>query len=178
MSGHSPRKRFGQHFLTDSAILDQLVRAINPESDDVLVEIGPGTGILTDELIGRCAHLYAVELDRDLAPALRERYRGKAFTLIEADALSLELSALALRGTDGKLRVAGNLPYNISTPLLFRMLDQSDMISDMVFMVQKEVAKRLAAHRSESEAGDFPLHAGRAEPRRYLRLQARIGEAP
>ena len=139
------RKRFGQHFLHDRTVLDRMVREIAPSSDDALVEIGPGRGALTERLIGRSRSLDAVEIDRDLAAELRARWGTEAgFRLHEADALDYDFAALsAARGT--RLRVIGNLPYNISTPLLFHLAAAHDSVIDLHVMLQKEVIDRIAA---------------------------------
>lgn len=139
-----PRKRFGQHFLHDPRVLDRIVAAIAPAPDQHLVEIGPGRGALTERLVGRCRRLDLVELDRDLAAMLLCRYRQHADVGVwQADALDFDFRGLASTGLP--LRVVGNLPYNISTPLLFHLYAQSDVVSDMHFMLQKEVVDRLAA---------------------------------
>ena len=136
-----PRKRFGQNFLRDQAVIDRLVNTINPTSEDHLVEIGPGQGALTRPLLDRCQRLDAVEIDRDLVKLLRQSLENVShFHLLEMDALKLELSELG-----SKLRVVGNLPYNISTPLLFRLLAQSQHVRDMHFMLQREVVRRMCA---------------------------------
>jgi 16S rRNA (adenine1518-N6/adenine1519-N6)-dimethyltransferase len=141
--GHVPRKRFGQHFLHDPGILRRIVEAIAPRPADRIVEIGPGEGALTLPLLRACGHLTAIELDRDLIAALAERARGVGdLTIVNADVLTVDFGALA-GGTP--LRVAGNLPYNISTPILFHCLDHAAAIRDMHFMLQKEVVERMAA---------------------------------
>ena len=141
MSRHRPRKRFGQHFLRDPGVIDAIVRAIAPAATDTIVEIGPGDAALTRPLASRVAALHAVELDRDLARRLREQFAGEdQVTIHEADALRFDYSALG-----ASLRVVGNLPYNISTPLLFALLDHQEHIVDMHFMLQKEVVDRMAA---------------------------------
>ncbi|GIX31562.1 MAG: ribosomal RNA small subunit methyltransferase A [Porticoccaceae bacterium] len=140
---HRPRKRFGQHFLSDPRVVGQLLAAIAPAGEDVLVEIGPGTGVLTAPLLERCRRLHAVEIDRDLARLLGERFTGHpSFVLHCADALRFPWGSLQ---GDAPLRVVGNLPYNISTELLFRLLDHLSLIRDMHFMLQREVVERLAA---------------------------------
>ncbi len=140
---HRARKRFGQNFLHDRGIIDRIVRAIGPKPGDRLVEIGPGLGALTLPLLQGAGRLEVVELDRDLIPKLHETAAGHGeLTVHSADALKFDFCALA---GDGKLRVAGNLPYNISTPLIFHLLDQARCIRDMHFMLQKEVVDRLAA---------------------------------
>ena len=108
---HKPRKRFGQHYLTDDSILERMVRAIDPRDDEILVEIGPGTGILTDQLVSRCGHLYAIELDRDLAPKLANLYPDDAFSVIQGDVLDVDFTNLISTGLqDEQIRVVGNLP--------------------------------------------------------------------
>ena len=112
---HRPRKRFGQHFLTDASILERMVHAINPREHEVLVEIGPGTGVLTEQLVSRCRKLFAIELDRDLTPKLRARYSDFDFSVVEADVLDVDFTNLTDKETPAeKLRVVGNLPYNLS----------------------------------------------------------------
>jgi len=138
---HVARKRFGQHFLVDEGVIEAIVAAIDPRPGEALVEIGPGLGALTDALLERCERLTAIELDRDLAA----RLRGHAgLALIEADALTVDFGALA--GQVGRpLRLVGNLPYNISTPLLFHLLKHAAQVRDQHFMLQKEVVERMAA---------------------------------
>ncbi len=138
---HVARKRFGQHFLTDSAVIDRIVRAIDPHPTDALVEIGPGLGALTRPLLDRAGRMTAIELDRDLAA----RWRGDSrLQVIEADALGVDFAQLAA-AAGRPLRVVGNLPYNISTPILFRLLDAAEAIEDQTLMLQKEVVDRMAA---------------------------------
>jgi 16S rRNA (adenine1518-N6/adenine1519-N6)-dimethyltransferase len=137
------RKRFGQHFLHDQQVLQRIVNAVAPQPGQALLEIGPGTGALTAALLARVPDLDAVEIDRDLARALRERWPER-LRLHEGDALDFDYAALGVqRGT--KLRVIGNLPYNVSTPLLFRLLKAVDHIADLHVMLQKEVVERMAA---------------------------------
>lgn len=138
-----PRKRFGQHFLHDPEILARIVAAIAPKPDDRLVEIGPGEGALTLPLLRAAGKLTAIELDRDLIEPLRTKAQGiGALTIISADALTVDFSALA---GDKHIRLVGNLPYNISTPILFHCLEHAAAIEDMHFMLQKEVVDRMAA---------------------------------
>jgi len=137
------RKRFGQHFLQDSAVVERIVDAIDPRRGERIVEIGPGRGILTEALLRRIDRLEAIEIDWDLAAALRERFDESRLVLLEDDALQVDFTAL--RGDGPPLRVVGNLPYNISTPLLFHMLEHRGAIADMHFMLQKEVVERMAA---------------------------------
>ncbi len=146
------RKRFGQHFLHDPAVIDRIVRAVAPRPDDHVVEIGPGRGALTQRLLDAGpARLDAIEIDRDLAQILRERFADRAsFVLHEADALEVDFTQIA----GGKrLRVVGNLPYNISTPLLFHLLDAAAVIEDMHLMLQREVVQRLAAKPGSGDYG-------------------------
>ncbi len=139
--GHVARKRFGQHFLADGAVIDSIVAAIAPRPDEALVEIGPGLGAMTMPLLERCGRLTVIELDRDLAARLR---RDARLEVIEADVLTVDFAALAGRA-GRKLRVVGNLPYNISTPILFHLLGVADRVIDQTFMLQKEVVERMAA---------------------------------
>jgi 16S rRNA (adenine1518-N6/adenine1519-N6)-dimethyltransferase len=138
---HLARKRFGQHFLTDRSVLDAIVDAIRPEPGEALVEIGPGLGAMTDPLVARCQRLTVIELDRDLAQRLRQR---PELEVIEADVLQVDFAALAARAGQ-RLRVVGNLPYNISTPILFHLLGAVSHVIDQHFMLQKEVVDRMAA---------------------------------
>lgn len=138
---HVARKRFGQHFLADIAVTDAIVRAVAPQPDDALVEIGPGLGALTDPLVQRGGRLTVVELDRDLAARLRRR---PELDVVEADVLTVDFTALA-QHMRAPLRVVGNLPYNISTPVLFHLLEAVDHIVDQHFMLQREVVERMAA---------------------------------
>lgn len=138
------RKRFGQNFLHDPRVIADIVAAVAPQPDDALVEIGPGRGALTAPLLELCGHLDAIEIDRDLAAELRLRFADRRLTLHEADALRFDFAALAAqRGR--KLRVIGNLPYNVSTPLLFHLLDAHAAIADLHIMLQKEVIDRICA---------------------------------
>jgi 16S rRNA (adenine1518-N6/adenine1519-N6)-dimethyltransferase len=139
---HRARKRFGQNFLHDPAIIHRLVSAISPKSDDRVVEIGPGQGALTQPLLAQLDHLHAIELDRDLVPFLREQFTTQGLEVHEADALKFDFRQLL---NEKPLRVVGNLPYNISTPLLFHLLSYQEKILDMHFMLQLEVVDRLAA---------------------------------
>jgi len=138
---HVARKRFGQHFLADSAVVEAIVAAIDPNPGERVVEIGPGLGAMTDPLVSRCGRLTVIELDRDLAARLRRR---SELDVVEADVLTVDFAALAAR-LGGPLRVVGNLPYNISTPILFHLLGAVDRVVDQHFMLQKEVVDRMAA---------------------------------
>jgi 16S rRNA (adenine1518-N6/adenine1519-N6)-dimethyltransferase len=148
---HRARKRFGQNFLHDARVIDRIVKAINPKSGQRIVEIGPGQGALTVPLLEAAQPIHAVELDRDLAAWLNQQLKARGLILIEADALSFDFSSLA--GDGERLRIVGNLPYNISTPLMFHLLAQRDAIHDMHFMLQKEVVDRLAAEPGNKEYG-------------------------
>jgi 16S rRNA (adenine1518-N6/adenine1519-N6)-dimethyltransferase len=140
---HVPRKRFGQHFLHDAGVLRKIVQAIAPKTGDDVVEIGPGEGALTLPLLRALGRMTVIELDRDLVPRLRKKANGVGdLTIVEADVLTVDFGALA---HGGPLRVVGNLPYNISSPILFHCLDQIDAMRDMHFMLQKEVVDRMAA---------------------------------
>ena len=138
---HRARKRFGQHFLADPSVLDAIVELVDPRPGQALVEIGPGLGALTRPLLRRCGALTVIELDRDLAARLRTQ---GGLDVIEADVLSVDFAALA-RTLEQPLRIVGNLPYNISTPILFHLLDHAALVADQHFMLQKEVAQRMAA---------------------------------
>jgi 16S rRNA (adenine1518-N6/adenine1519-N6)-dimethyltransferase len=141
---HRARKRFGQNFLHDPGVMDRIVHAIAPSAQDHLVEIGPGQGAITELLLPLVKRLDAVELDRDLVRLLQGRYAEKKhFQLHSADALKFDFCRLAR--DHERLRVVGNLPYNISTPLLFHLLENSQCIRDMHFMLQKEVVERMVA---------------------------------
>ena len=140
---HAPRKRFGQHFLHDPGILRRIVQAIAPRPGDNVVEIGPGEGALTLPLLRELGRLTAIELDRDLIPRLRAAAEGIGeLEIVSADVLTVDFSTLSRAGP---LRVVGNLPYNISSPILFHCIDHIDAIKDMHFMLQKEVVERMAA---------------------------------
>ncbi|HMM55609.1 MAG TPA: 16S rRNA (adenine(1518)-N(6)/adenine(1519)-N(6))-dimethyltransferase RsmA [Candidatus Desulfobacillus sp.] len=138
MKGHAPRKRFGQHFLVSPGVVARIVEAIRPAADDRMVEIGPGLGALTAPLLERLETLHAVEIDRDLAAGLRRRF--PRLQLHEADALRFDFAALG-----PGLRVVGNLPYNVSTPLLFHLAGAAAAVRDMHFMLQREVVERMVA---------------------------------
>lgn len=148
---HRPRKRFGQHFLHDANVIDRILRAIDPRPDDRLLEIGPGRGALTFPLLQCCKRLTVIELDRDLVPLLRRQADGKGeLEIINADILAFDLSSIA---GEKKFRLVGNLPYNISTPLMFHLLESAALIHDMHFMVQKEVAQRIVARAGDNSYG-------------------------
>ena len=156
MRPHRPRKRFGQHFLTDPGVIDAILREIGPGPDDVIVEVGPGLGALTGHLARRAGTLHVVEVDRDLAARLRSDYAGSESVKVhEGDALRFDFCALG-----DTLRVVGNLPYNISTPLLFHLLAQRRCIRDMHFMLQKEVVDRMAAGPGSKRYGRLSVMLG------------------
>jgi 16S rRNA (adenine1518-N6/adenine1519-N6)-dimethyltransferase len=147
---HIPRKRFGQHFLSDPAIIDAIVRAIAPKPGQAMVEIGPGLAALTQPLVERLGQLTVIELDRDLAA----RLRGHAqLSVVEADVLKVDFAQLARARGVATLRVVGNLPYNISTPILFHLLAFVDSIEDQHFMLQKEVVDRMVAAPATADYG-------------------------
>lgn len=155
---HQARKRFGQHFLHDRQVIDRLLDAINPQPGELLVEIGPGHGALTLPLLRRLGRLEAIELDRDLAVYLIENCTTEGdLRLHNRDALTFDFGALAGKGQ--RLRVVGNLPYNISTPLLFHLLARVDIIEDMHFMLQREVVVRLAAKPGNKDYGRLSVMA-------------------
>lgn len=140
MTKHRARQRFGQNFLTDAGVIEQIVRAIDPKPDDNMVEIGPGLSALTQPLLARLKHLNVIEIDRDLAARLRSNFSVDKLTVIEADALEVDFARFG-----SGLRLVGNLPYNISTPLLFACMRAADSILDQHFMLQKEVVDRMVA---------------------------------
>ena len=144
---HIARKRFGQHFLTDRGIIEDIVQAIAPQAGQAMVEIGPGLGAMTQPLVEQLGHLTVIELDRDLAVLLRKK---PELTVIESDVLRVDFRALA-DAAKVKLRIVGNLPYNISTPILFHLLDVADVVQDQHFMLQKEVIDRMVAKPSTSD---------------------------
>lgn len=156
-TGHQARKRFGQNFLHDAGVIDRIVRAIHPLPGDALVEIGPGLGALTEGLLAAVPDLQVIELDRDLIPALRTQFFNyPQLKIHQADALQFDFHAIA----DGRpLRIVGNLPYNISTPLIFHLLSHAGIIGDMHFMLQKEVVARLAAVPGDPAYGRLSLMA-------------------
>jgi len=146
---HIPRKRFGQHFLADEAVVGAIVDVIDPKPGQALVEIGPGLGAMTNPLVERCERLTVIELDRDLAARLRKR---SELNVIESDVLKADFAAIATQAGQ-KLRVVGNLPYNISTPILFHLLEHVDHVVDQHFMLQKEVVDRMAASPGNKDYG-------------------------
>lgn len=153
---HRARKRFGQNFLHDAGVIDRILRAIHAKPGERLVEIGPGQGALTEGLLGSGAHLDVVELDLDLVPILQNKFADRDnFTLHQGDALKFDFALLS--ETPGGLRIVGNLPYNISTPLIFHLLSHAHLIRDMHFMLQKEVVERLAAQPGGGDWGRLSI---------------------
>jgi 16S rRNA (adenine1518-N6/adenine1519-N6)-dimethyltransferase len=150
--GHRARKRFGQNFLNDHVVIDQIVNAINPQPDDALVEIGPGLGAITEPVAHSTNHLTVVELDKDLVERLQRHPEiADKLTIHQADALKFDFATLF--NENKKLKVFGNLPYNISTPLLFHLFEYADKIENMHFMLQKEVVKRMVAEPGSKAFG-------------------------
>jgi 16S rRNA (adenine1518-N6/adenine1519-N6)-dimethyltransferase len=147
MRMHRPRKRFGQNFLEDRVVVEQMVAVISPQSDQRLVEIGPGMGALTAPLLQRVSHLDVIEIDRDLAQELRRRYPKDRLTVHDVDALEFDF------GKFERVRVVGNLPYNISTPLLFHITDNAARVHDVHFMLQREVVQRMSAQAGSPAYG-------------------------
>jgi len=145
---HQARKRFGQHFLVDEGTIDAIVRSIAPWPGDAMVEIGPGLSALTGPLLRTLRHLTVVEIDRDLAARLRRDYPAERLSVIEGDALKVDFAALG-----AGLRIVGNLPYNISSPLLFHLMASADRVADQHFMLQREVIDRMVASPSSSDYG-------------------------
>lgn len=157
---HTPRKRFGQNFLHDKSVISEIIDSIHPQRDDLMLEIGPGMGAITEPLLAKVDKLTVVELDTDLADSLRIRIganSNEGLTIVKANALDTDYHQLYQQinpTSDGKkLRIVGNLPYNISTPLLFHLLSFSDVIDDMHFMLQKEVVDRITAEVDSREYG-------------------------
>ena len=152
MSKHIARKRFGQNFLIDQQVIADIVNAVAPQRDDCVVEIGPGLGALTDPLVRRVDHLQVVEIDRDIIARLRKRYPPEKLTIHEGDALAFDFATLAKGGSRG-MHIVGNLPYNISTPLLFHLAGFAEHVRDMHFMLQKEVVERMVAEPGTNDFG-------------------------
>ncbi len=148
MKGHVARKRFGQNFLIDQGIIGAIVSAIHPQRSDTVVEIGPGLGAITEPLMQRVDHLHVVEIDRDLIARLKKQYPAERMTVHEGDALAFDFASVGQR-----LRLVGNLPYNISTPLLFHLADYAEAVYDMHFMLQKEVVERMVAEPGNADFG-------------------------
>ncbi|MCP3851892.1 MAG: 16S rRNA (adenine(1518)-N(6)/adenine(1519)-N(6))-dimethyltransferase RsmA [Gammaproteobacteria bacterium] len=143
---HKARKRFGQNFLHDQNIIDRIISSIAASNKQHLVEIGPGKGAITEQLVTFAGQLDVIELDRDLVKVLEEQFSGREnFHIHSIDALKFDFSTLVNEGSSDKIRLVGNLPYNISTPLIFHLLKNADIIEDMHFMLQKEVVERMTA---------------------------------
>jgi 16S rRNA (adenine1518-N6/adenine1519-N6)-dimethyltransferase len=145
---HTARKRFGQHFLVDEAITDGIVRAVNPRRTDLVIEIGPGLSALTKPLMEKLDHLRVIEIDRDLAARLRRQHPPERLSITEADVLTVDFKQFGERQ-----RIVGNLPYNISSPLLFHLRDVADQVYDQHFMLQREVIDRMVAQPGDSDYG-------------------------
>lgn len=143
---HQARKRFGQNFLVDAAVVDSIVRAIAPQMTENMVEIGPGLSALTAPLLERLERLSVIEIDRDLAQRLRDRFSSERLNIIEGDALEIDFAQFG-----DKLRIVGNLPYNISSPLLFALVSCAEHVVDQHFMLQREVVDRMVARAGESD---------------------------
>ena len=152
MKGHVARKRFGQNFLVDQGIIAAIVNAIDPRRDDVVVEIGPGLGALTEPLMARVERLHVVEIDRDLIARLKKQHSPERLVIHEGDALAFDFASIG-----SGLRLVGNLPYNISTPLLFHLADYADRVYDMHFMLQKEVVERMVATPGDADCGRLSI---------------------
>lgn len=148
MASHTPRRRFGQNFLVDDAVIAGILAAIAPQPDDLIVEIGPGLGALTGPLLAIVKHLHVIEIDRDIVAQLKQDYPPRQLTIHEGDALKFYFPALG-----SKLRVIGNLPYNISTPILFHLAQCAPCLRDIHVMLQKEVVERMVAQPSTSDYG-------------------------
>ena len=152
MSKHIARKRFGQNFLIDQQVIADIVNAVAPKPGDCVVEIGPGLGALTEPLMKRLDHLHVVEIDRDIVARLKKQYSPEKLTIHEGDALNFDFGTLA-ETVGASLHIVGNLPYNISTPLLFHLAGFADRVFDMHFMLQKEVVERMVAMPGTSDFG-------------------------
>lgn len=153
MANHIPRKRFGQHFLVDPQVIGDIVLAIGPRRGDLMVEIGPGLAAITAPLVDRLDCLHVVEIDRDIIARLKKRFDPSRLCIHEGDALAFDFGALAGEMTSPVLRIVGNLPYNISTPILFHLARFAERTFDMHFMLQKEVVDRMVASPGTSDYG-------------------------
>jgi 16S rRNA (adenine1518-N6/adenine1519-N6)-dimethyltransferase len=156
MSEHQPRKRFGQNFLVDQKVIEKIIHVLNPHPHDNLVEIGAGLGALTQGTLERVNHLQIVEIDRDLSAKLIETYPAAKITVYQQDALKFDFASLC-PAEKPRLRVFGNLPYNISTPILFHLISFTNIIDDMLFMLQKEVVMRMVAAPNNHEYGRLSI---------------------
>lgn len=146
MANHQARKRFGQNFLVDQSVIDSIIRAIAPQRSDRMIEIGPGLSALTAPLLDRLDHLTAIEIDRDLAARLTQKYPADRLTVVNEDVLQIDFSQFG-----PGLRIVGNLPYNISSPLLFALTDHAEQVIDQHFMLQREVVDRMVADPGSSD---------------------------
>ena len=153
---HIPRKRFGQNFLKDPSVLDAIIDAIAPRPEDCMVEIGPGMGALTERLLPYLRRMDAVELDRDLVSFLQKKFRNSPLTIHQGDALAFDFQSLQ-PNPEQRIRIVGNLPYNISTPLLFHLMSFADHVRDQHFMLQKEVVERMAAEHGSKAYGRLSI---------------------
>ncbi|MCC6535212.1 MAG: 16S rRNA (adenine(1518)-N(6)/adenine(1519)-N(6))-dimethyltransferase RsmA [Burkholderiales bacterium] len=168
LAPHRPRKRFGQNFLVDPAVVQRIVRAIEPRAADVTIEVGPGRGVLTRALLEHVRHLQVIEIDRDLAASLREAYACERLQVHVGDALEFDFASAG-----PSVRVVGNLPYNISSPLLFRLLACADAIADIHVMLQREVVERMIARPASAAYGRLTVMLGyRFEIERLFRVPA------
>ena len=163
MAVHQARKRFGQNFLTDDSVIESIVRAIDPARTDRVIEIGPGLSALTVPLQARLDHLAVIEIDRDLAARLRKRFPADQLTVHEADVLTVDFAEFG-----SELRIVGNLPYNISSPLLFHLVSFAEQVRDQHFMLQKEVIARMVARPGESDYGRLSVMLQARYDMRYL----------
>ncbi len=150
VEGHAARRRFGQNFLVSEGVIRKIIDAVAPRAGDTVVEIGPGLGALTEPLLERIDHLHVVEIDRDLIARLRQRFPPERLSIHEGDALEFDFGRL--KG-DGRLKILGNLPYNISSPLLFHLVGFAPLVHDMHFMLQREVVDRMVAEPGNKDYG-------------------------
>ncbi len=175
MAAHTARKRFGQHFLVEPAVIDAIVRAVDPRAGESIVEIGPGLGAITRPLLDGAGRLTVVELDRDLAARLRS---WPGLDVVEADVLRVDFAALST-AAGAKLRIVGNLPYNISTPILFHLLDAAERVVDQHVMLQHEVVERIVARPSTKAYGRLSVMLQwRYETERVLDIGAEAFDPP
>ena len=152
MNQHIPRKRFGQNFLQDGRVINNIIDAVHAGQTDTVIEIGPGLGALTGPLLARLAHLHVIEIDRDIIKHLQKTFPAEKLTIHAGDALAFDFASIA-----GKLKIVGNLPYNISTPLLFHLANYGERVTDMHFMLQKEVVDRMVAAPSCADYGRLSI---------------------
>jgi 16S rRNA (adenine1518-N6/adenine1519-N6)-dimethyltransferase len=150
VAGHTARKRFGQNFLVSDGVIRKIIDAVAPRKGDTVVEIGPGLGALTEPLLERIDHLHVVEIDRDLIARLRQRFPPERLSIHEGDALEFDFGKLK---DEARLKILGNLPYNISSPLLFHLVRFAPLVYDMHFMLQKEVVDRMVAEPGSKDFG-------------------------